>query len=43
MDLEGGEGEAEDEHEELYGAAQSLGINAPKKSAGNMSRLSKVC
>jgi hypothetical protein len=44
VDLEKGEEEEdEDEKEEegLYGAPQSLGVNAPKKSAGNMSRMSK--
>jgi hypothetical protein len=30
-----------DEEQDLYGAAQGLGFHAPKKSAGNMSRMSK--
>jgi hypothetical protein len=41
MDLEGNKSDDEDEKEELYGAAQDIGKLAPKKSAGNMSRLSK--
>jgi hypothetical protein len=45
MDIERNEGEEdkdnEDENEGLYGVAQSLAIHAPKKSAGNMSRMSR--
>jgi hypothetical protein len=42
MDLEGNKSDDDEyEKEELYGAAQDIGKLAPKKSAGNMSRMSK--